>query len=233
MSDRLPDNTVTRFNHFFISGLNNIVRKDDTYKLRFTNEYALRESPDGTNLKNRHTEWVLLRKEQKTRIPRKLWEALIDAACGETVAGAPLPSIDKIDYDRRHGTTTRYGLSAGQVFMDREPLLTSIKHTINNTTITYGLTIDKEYRQFPDEISYDGFDMSTLADRLKTPNSTRLFLNELWTNAKPAQINEIFFDALLLALDKNLHLNEIFKTSWIALHSIKLFNAFDNTSVNS
>lgn len=233
MSDKLPENTATRYNHFFISGLNTVVRKDDTYKLRFTNEHALRESPDGTNLKNRHTEWVLLRKEQKTRIPKKLWEVLIDAACGETVAGVTLPSIDKIDYDRRHGTTTRYGLASGQVFMDREPLITSIKHTINNTTLTYGLTIDKEYRQFPDEISYDGFDITVLDDRLKTPALTRVLLNELWANAKPTQINEIFFDALILALDKNLQLNDIFKTSWIALHSIKLFNAFDNTSVNS
>ena len=86
MSDLVPK-AGSVYNHFFVSGLNDLIRKDDTYKLRFTNEHALRDEPNTTNLKNRHTEWVLLRKEQKSKIPRRLWEALIDSVCGQTVSG--------------------------------------------------------------------------------------------------------------------------------------------------
>ena len=232
MSDKLPK-TGVRYNHFFISGLNDIVRKDDTYKLRFTNEYSLREEPDGTDLKNKHTEWVLLRKEQKSKIPRKLWEALIDSACGQTVSGIDIPSIEKIDYDRRHSTITRYGLGHGQIFMDRNLAIDSIQHTIKNTTLTYGLTIDGSYTLFADEIAYDGFDINILETYFESPSSIRKLLNEIWDKAKPTQINEIFFDALILSLDDNKEMNDIFKTSWISLHSIKMFNAFTDTNVSS
>ena len=139
----------------------------------------------------------------------------------------------KIDYDRRHNSLTRYGLGKGQIFMDRELAATSVLHTIRNTTLTYGLTVNGKYTLFSDEIKYDGFNINEIDSYLSTPSSSRKFMNDIWDKAKPAQINEIFFDALILALDKNKEMNDIFKTSWISLHSIKLFNAFNNTDVSS
>ena len=76
----------------------------------------------------------------------------------------------------------------------------------------------------PDFVSYDGFVMADLDKYFESPSSTRKFLDDVWELAKPTQINEIFFTLLNDALSLNFEFTDIFKTSMISAHSIKLIN---------
>ena len=211
------------YNQFIGIGLNRLITQDDTYKIRFTRDFVLRDDPREIDLKNIHTEWAMIREEQNTTIPEQLWNVLVDAACGQSIIGDPVPSLARVAYDERNGTATRFGFGDGQAFVDSQLAVDSIKHAILNTALT---TISQANGglEVPDPISF--IDPATIDDLFGTPAITRKTLNDIWTKAKPKQINEIFFTVLYDALSENYEFTDIFKTSMIAAHSIRLFNSF-------
>jgi hypothetical protein len=218
-----PINGIPSYNRFIGMGLNRYITQDDTYKVRFTRDFVLRDDPRDTELKNVHTEWALIREEQNNLIPEQLWNILVDAACGVNIIGEPIPSLSRVAYDERNGTATRYGFGAGQVFVDQALALSSIKYAIANTALT-SISAATGGVEIPDPISF--IDPSTLDELFATQVSSRKTLNDIWTKAKPKQVNEIFFTVLYDALAENYEFSDIFKTSMIAAHSIRLFSSF-------
>jgi hypothetical protein len=213
------DGRPNRYGMLSVKNLGQYVHKESTYKIRVNTNKALRNTDNGMSLKNVHTEWALLRPKQNTSIPKQLWDLLIDSVCGENAIGQPVPSQLYQSYDDRNGTKTRYGFNSGQILVDSDIAKTTIKYTIRNTTIN---KYDSSYNATPDYISYRGFDITQLDSYLSTSASSREFLTDLWRNATPRQVNEIFFAVLEDALTVNYAVTDFFKTSMIAMQEVQI-----------
>jgi hypothetical protein len=205
-----------RYDAITISGLNYIVTKDDTFKLRFTRNFTLRVDPEDLNLKNTHTEWRLMRPGQRTRISESLWLKLTDSVAGVDSAGNDIPAIRRVLYDERNNTRTRFGFNNEQTLAPAELLRSSITYTIVNTSLmnTTGRV------PVPDYISF--LDLSASDEWFNSPANARKTMTDIWNQANVAQINEIFFAALNDILANNYELIDIFKTSRLSAYSIKV-----------
>jgi hypothetical protein len=212
-SRMLKDNTQAAFDSCAVSGLGALVGKNDSYKLRFLRDFTLRDDPEEMNLKNVHTEWALIRRQQKAKIPKSLWDLVTDAVCGADIGGKPLPAQVRVDYDARNNTRTRFGFKQGQIFADTDLVRASIINTILNTT----LNIQLGSKQITDYITALNFSESDLW--FKDAESARITMNLIWNTARSTQINEIFFEVLNDALANNYEFSDIFKTSFITVSS--------------
>jgi hypothetical protein len=209
-SGELPE----RYKAVTIAGLNLSVLKDNTYKLRFTRDFILRDDPNDIQLKNVHTEWLLIRPNQSSLIPTKLWNKLVDSACGKDVIGNQLPSLKLKLYDERNGTQVQFGFGANQVLAPRELIIASLTTTIKNPkTYVYVNGINT-----PAVIQ--GLDYTNSAAWFSDAATTRQTLELIWKSASPKQVNELFFEVLNDALANNYEFTDIFKTSRISAHSI-------------
>lgn len=217
------DGRPNRYALLSIKNLGRWVRKLDTYKLRLTKNPTLRDDDHDTKLKNLHAEWLLLRPYQGTRIPRALWDRLTDTLCGVNSIGQDLPYVPYEDYDRRNKSFASYGLNVGQVMGPVDDARATVKGTILNTGVTrYD---DATGELVADPISFSGFDIEQLDTYLATPTSIRAFMDSLWRNAKPKQVNELFFAVLYDTLAKSPELSDMFKTSYIALSEVRTIAA--------
>ena len=223
-----------------LSGLSYVVTKDDTFKLRFTRNFTLRDDPNDLDLKNTHTEWSLMRPGQKSRIPEALWLKLIDSTAGVDAASNPVPSLRRSLYDERRGTTTRFGFGAEQTLAPSSLLRTSLASTIVNTKLQLetpsGMVPD--FIQFIDQevdllsivgITDPAVDAALRASKVEQveqsffsdPALVRTSLTRIWAQASAQQVNELFFAALEDILASNFELTDIFKTSRLSLFSIQ------------
>ena len=212
MFSRLIQESATSayFDSCAIANLGSVVTKDDSYKLRFTRDFTLRDDPEQMNLKNVHTEWMLIRKDQGTRIPKTLWDRLTDAVSGQDAIGNPLPDPVRVEYDDRNGTRSRFGFNSGQILADQKLVIASIVNAILNTelTITIGAKV------FPDYII--GLDLDESEEWFSTADKARQTMDFIWKNARAKQINALFFAVLEDALANNYEFTDIFKTSFIS-----------------
>ena len=210
-----------RYDAISLSGMSYAVTKDDTFKLRFTRNFTLRDDPQELDLKDTHTEWMLLRPGQRTPIPEALWRKLTDALAGEDISGNAVPALRRVLYDERNGTTTRFGFGAEQTLAPQDLLISSVTYTIVNTQLTntnVPPSVDGVYP--PDFLDFLDFDAQD--EWFATPAAARQTMTDIWTKGKPTQINEIFFAALNDILANNLELTDIFKTSRLSAYSIKI-----------
>jgi hypothetical protein len=205
-----------RYDAITISGLSYVVTKDNTFKLRFTRNFVLRDEPEELNLKNVHTEWGLIRPAQKVRVPEQLWNKLVDSMAGENAAGDALPALRRVLYDERNGSNTRFGFGPEQTLAPAGLLRSSVEYTVLNTRLidTSGPSPVSDFITF--------LDFNQSDDWFSTAATTRQTMTAIWTNAKVSQINEIFFAALEDVLASNLELSDIFKTSRLSAYSIKV-----------
>lgn len=205
-----------RYDSISISGLSYVVTKDDTFKLRFTRNFTLRDDPDGIDLKDTHTEWSLIRPGQTKKIPEQLWQKLVDSMAGEDAAGNSVPALRRVLYDERNGTKTQFGFGDEQTLAPATLLRSSVSYTIVNTKL-----VDTDgVNTVPDHISFLGMDESDTW--FLTAASTRKVMTDIWNEAKITQINEIFFAALDDILASSYELTDIFKTSRLSAYSIKV-----------
>lgn len=210
-----------RYDAITISGLSYIIGKDDTFKLRFTRNFTLRDDPQDLDLKDTHSEWSLIRPGQRTKIPESLWQKVLDSASGQDAAGSPIPALRRTLYDDRKGTRTQFGFNSEQTLAPKKLLVSSIIQTIVNTQLINKSVPANSDGVYPaDFISFLNFDESDLW--FSTPALTRKTLTDIWTTAKPSQINEIFFAVLNDILASNYELTNIFKTSRLSAYSIKV-----------
>jgi hypothetical protein len=215
----VPQTTMPSYDSCAIAGLSNLVSNTNTFKLRFLRDFTLTNAPGPMTptapqaLKNTHTEWTLIRKQQTSKIPYALWEALTDAACGQTAGGISVPSQERINYDAKHGTLTQFGFEPGQIFAPTDLVQGSISYTIQNTQVV----LDLGATAITDYITVlQPFQPSTW---FATPAAARNTMNLIWSTARPQQINEIFFNVLDDALANNYQITDLFKTSMITVNS--------------
>jgi len=127
-----------------------------------------------------------------------------------------VPAIARSLYDERNGTRTQFGFGPEQTLAPQDLLISSITYTILNTSLvdTSGAS------PVPDYISFLDFDQSDtwFAD----PVAARNMMTKIWTQAKVAQVNEIFFAALNDIVASNYELTDLFKTSRLSAYSIKV-----------
>lgn len=203
-----------------ISGLGSLVSKTNSMKLRFLRDFTLRDDPEELKLKNVHTEWKLIRERMSDKIPAQLWATLTNAVCGEDLAGNPLPSTTRANYDEKYGTNTRFGFESDQIFVDSTLALDSIVNTILNTSLVINIGNVK----IVDYITALNINASTTAEQLKstffsTPAKARATMNLIYSSGRASQINEIFFSVLNDALANNYEFTDLFKTSMITVNS--------------
>ena len=130
------DARPNRYGMLSIKNLGRYVREQDTYKLRLTRNPTLRDDDSNMSLKNSHKEWQLLRQYQPLKIPRVLWDMLTDSLCGSTSLGEVLPFEPLESYDKRNGTSERFGfLGQQQIFVDSATAQATLKYTVLNTQV--------------------------------------------------------------------------------------------------
>lgn len=205
-----------RYDAISISGLSYLVTKDDTFKLRFTRNFTLRDDPQQLELKNTHTEWGLIRPTQKTRIPEQLWNKLVDSMAGQDAAGNQIPSLRRVLYDERTGSSISYGFGPEQTLAPAELLRSSVQQAILNTKLT---TTTATGDMVPDFIK--ALDFSQVDVWFSDSVEVRKTMTTIWALATPSQINEIFFAALDDILANNLEMTDIFKTSRLSAFSTR------------
>lgn len=205
------------YNAVTLSGLNYVVTKADTFKIRFTRDFTLRDDPEELNRKNVHTEWALIRPGQRTPVPASLWDKLTDSAAGLDIAGNVIPSSRRVLYDERNGTQSQFGFGPEQTLAPMQLLRDSIVWAILNTRLmSEGAIPTVDY--------LDVLDLDTLEDQFSTAAGVREAMGIIYNSAKVSQVNEIFFAALEDVLVANYQLTDIFKTSRISAYSIKVIN---------
>ena len=216
-----------RYQTITVNGLDLYVRRNNAYKIRFVKNLTLRNDPDGLNLKNVHTEWTLIRPNMTNRkIPQQLWDKLVDSACGQDITGHQIPSFERIDYDSRHLTQTRYGFNYDQILCDSETLIKTIKYIIQNTKI---VKMDKDGNTVADSIDF--LDFSIIDSYFVSVDKIRETMTLIWNKAKKRQINEIFFACLEDIIALNYEMTDLFKTSKLSVHSLRTINEIQKTGI--
>jgi hypothetical protein len=217
-------NDPYRYDAITISGLSYIVGKDDTFKLRFTRDFTLRDDPQNLDLKDTHAEWSLIRPAQRTKIPEALWQKLTDSVAGLDKAGNAIPALRRSLYDERNGTALQFGFGSEQTLAPKDLLSSSITYTIVNTKlINKSVPANSSGVYPPDFIEFLDFDQSD--SWFASPEAARQTMTDIWNSAKVSQINEIFFAALNDILASNYEMSDIFKTSRLSAYSIKVVAA--------
>jgi hypothetical protein len=177
---------------------------------KFTRDLALRNDLKGNlNLKNKHQEWFMFRREQPSNIPRELWDRLTEAMIGYTLADSTVrvPTLDRELYDALFGTDTRFGLGADQAFVDADYALASVLAYLTNPNIDFQPT---DINAFFATYSFD------------TPENIQEAMTVIYDTFGSTHVNNIWFETLSDALATRAKYKELLKTSWIALHGIRV-----------
>lgn len=214
-----------RYTQIIVKDIANKVAVDNRYALQFTRFFNLRDDLNAgvsaLDLKNKHSEWYIFRKEQSDKIPESLWNLAAEAVVGYKLADldndvlTPVPSLERVVYDEAFGETSRFGLGDGQAFVDREIGLKSILQLLES--VDYDTAPVDKY-DFLDSYSFD------------TPVNIRKAMNYMFVNFSSDAVNTMFFELLQDALANKRDYPGLFKTSWIALHGIKILETVGNVT---
>lgn len=216
-----------RYQTATVHGLDFYVRRNNAFKIRFEKNYTLRTDPNGLDLKNTHVEWTSIRPGMTSRlIPRKLWDKFVDSVCGENIDGIQIPSFERIDYDTRYNTMTRYGFAYDQILCDSETLLETIKYIMQNTEI---VKIDKDGNAVPDPITV--LDLTKIDSYFTDVETIRITMELLWNKATKRQVNELFFACLNDIVALNYEMTDLFKTSKLSVYSLRTINEIPQTGI--
>ena len=195
-----------------IRNVSEYINDNNRYMLQFTRDMTLRDDLQTTtsemNLKEKHSEWLMFRQNQSNNLPINLWDKLTESLAGVSLLdGTPVPSLDRILYDDRYGTETRYGLTLGQTFVDK----------------TIGLATLLSYLQDPTRdftpVDIDNF---FLRHNFTTPSGVILAMTEIYNTFGAEHVNGIWFEMLHDALSSKSKYKGLMKTSWVALHGIRI-----------
>lgn len=189
------------------------ITNDDRFILRFLRDLTLRDNIAANgkqmNLKDKHEEWYLFRKEQTSSIPTELWNRLTEAMMGCTIDDntVRVPSLERELYDASYNTDTRFGLGVDQAFVDKTMAIATITSYLKNPSNDfYPVDID-------DFWSRNSFD---------TAASTYAAMTEIYNSFTSTHVNAMWFETLYDALTTRAKYKELMKTSWIALHGIRV-----------
>lgn len=202
----------------------------DRYIVRFTRNWTLRDdiraNGKNMNLKDKHEQWLMFRRDQTGRLPQQLWERMKEAVVGyrettvqvfdestlqfvSTPTTVRVPSLDRELYDAANGTDTRFGLGVDQAFVDR----------------TYATQTILAYLSNPDNNFWPiNIDTFFATNDFTTPEGISAALDEIYNSFPAEQVNGIWFETLSDALATKSKYKELMKTSWLALHGVRLLD---------
>ena len=207
------DNSPNRYTQLVARGLAGVINDDYRYVMRFTKNFTLRdkleENYNSPMLKDTHTEWELFREKQQYNITSALWNKVVEAMIGYKLDDSTVrvPSIERELYDEVYGTDTRYGLRDGQIFVDGDLAITAIVTDLQNPDNSfYPIDIDAFFETY----SFD------------TPENIIAAMNAIYTSFPYEHVNRMFFSVLMDALTKKAKYPDLFKTSMVSLHGIKI-----------
>mgnify|MGYP005834838259 CR=1 FL=1 len=212
----LPEETYqvpVLYREAIVRGVIPYVINSDSCVVRFTRDWSLRDSltnpPVMKRLKNKHEEWVLFRRSQPSTIPRQLWDKLTEALIGYTLTDATVrvPALERELYDATYGTDTQYGLGEGQTFVQKDIGLATVLAYLTDPKNDFK---PQDIDAFFDTYSFD------------TPESIREAMDVIYTSFNAAHVNAIWFEVLHDSLSLRAKYKELMKTSWIALHGIRV-----------
>lgn len=189
------------------------IRADDRYAIRFTRDLTLRDdlddAPTPLNLKNKHEEWKLIRRVQGGTIDRYLWDRLTEAIVGYKLNDPSIrvPSLERELYDSSTGSDTRFGLADQQAFTDGALSKQTVIAYLEDPNISfYPIDINSFFATY----SFD------------TPADTVTAMDALYNTFSAKHVNNIWFNCLEDAFSVKSKYREFFKTSWVALHGIRV-----------
>lgn len=199
---------------------NAIIRKaasyitdDDRFIVKFTRDASLRDDIQPTKytsqLKNKHEEWVMFRRAQSSSIPQQLWIKLTESmmGCAYNDHTVRVPALERELYDAANGTSTRYGLGSNQTFVDKNLAIQTILH----------------YLQSPNNDFYPAdIDDFFVRNKFTTAAAIKAAMDEIYNTFPAEHVNNMWFDALHDAMSTRTKYKELMKTSWIALHGIRV-----------
>lgn len=209
-----PDNPnlPNRYTQCIVKGLQNTVKDNGRYVLRFTKDQSLRDRlGDNLSLHNKHNEWKLFRKNQPFKVDEFLWRKMIESAIGFAVDESyqidfdtVVPSLERATYDSFFPQfSSRIGLRDDQVIMDKEPLRQLI--------LDYLLQPNKEFSAVSDiEDFLQGYD-------LDDPSDVVLMLREIYVSFSDSEVNGLFFEVLWDSIISRKEHPDFLKTSWVSI----------------
>jgi len=186
------------------------ITTDDRYEVRFTRDFTLRDTlEDRVNLKDTHQEWLLIRRSQGSNIDRTLWDRLTEALIGYKLTDPSIlvPSLERTLYDEVAGTDTQYGL-------DEKQAMTSGTLSLD-TVLTYLEDPNNDF--YP--IDINSFFATYSFD---TPANIATAMDAIYNTFNSLHVNNIWFNCLEDGFSVKSKYKEFFKTSWVALHGIRV-----------
>lgn len=194
-----------------IRGISDYITDDDRYFVRFTCDHSLRNVVKSTvpMTKNKHQEWTLFRKEQMSTIPRELWDRLTEALVGYklTDPSVRVPALERELYDATYGTDTQYGLGVDQSFVDSAMGIATIMAYLTDPT--------HDFKPVDINAFFAVYTFNTPADIITT-------MDMIYTSFSSEHVNAIWFEVLNDSLSLRAKYKELMKTSWVALHGIRV-----------
>jgi len=199
-----------------IRNVANYINDNNRYMIQFTRDLALRDHSNTImgelDLKDKHEEWLMFREKQSNNISQFLWNKAIEALTGVSLTdGTPVPSLDRVLYDDnyydKYGTETRYGLELGQAFVNKTLGL--------KTLLTYLLDPTRDFA--PIDINNFFF-----RNTFTTPAGIQAAMIEIYDTFGAEHVNGIWFELLQDALSTKSKYKGLMKTSWVALHGIRI-----------
>jgi hypothetical protein len=203
----------SRYNQIILRGHSGLISADDRYVLRFTRDMTLRDTIDSREnepmLKNVHTEWELFREKQQSHPRRDLWDKITESIVGYRLDDVTkrIPSRERELYDETYNTDTRYGLGEGQIFVDGNIATATVLADLNNP--------DNDF--YPTDI-----DVFLQLYNFDTPENSILLMDRLYNTFSYEHVNRILHSVMLDAFSKKDKYPDIFKTSMISLHGIRI-----------
>jgi hypothetical protein len=189
------------------------INDDDRYVVRFTRDWALRDDLQANgrqmNLKDKHEEWFMFRREQTNTLPRELWNRMVESLIGYKLAdpSVRVPSLERELYDATFGSDTRFGLGVDQAFVDK----------------ALGLGTVLSYLQNPaNDFSPTDVDAFFALQSFDTPAGITQAMDVIYNTFNATHVNAIWFETLLDAFSTRAKYKELMKTSWVALHGIRV-----------
>lgn len=206
------------YNQIIIRGLTNKISDNERYKLRFLQDFSLRDNYNDfrstyLDLKNKHEEWIMFRENQLSKITKTLWDKLVEALIGytlesfNTISQVVVPSLERQLYDEQYGTDTRFGLGEGQAFVDKDIGISTVISKLEDSSFDIS-PIDKDL--FLNTYYFD------------TPNNVYNSLDYIYDNFPTEAVNKIYFEVLYDSFSMKKKYEEIMKTSFISITGVQL-----------
>lgn len=187
------------------------VNDDGRYVIRFTRDKTMRnKARSGMDMaKAKHEEWMLFRRQQLDPVPRGLWDRLVESLVGYKLNDATVrvPALERELYDAANGTDTQYGLGVDQTFVNGKLGLATVVAYLQDPANDFApVDIDTFFATY----SFD------------TPANIIAAMDAIYVSFAPAHVNAIWFETLHDSLSMRSKYDELMKTSWIALHGIRV-----------